>query len=56
MLPLPLFQVLTGYATFVSDPHFLTNDILDQQAAEQVNVIVVGTKRPNRTTRFQLIS
>jgi len=29
-------QVLTGYATFVSDPHFLTNDLLDQQAAEQV--------------------
>lgn len=30
-------QVLTGYSTFVSDPHFLTNDLLDEQAAEQVN-------------------
>lgn len=29
-------QVLTGYATLVSDPHFFTNDLLDQQAAEQV--------------------
>lgn len=28
--------MLTGYATFVSDPHFLTNDLLDEQAAEQV--------------------
>ncbi|CAM9155381.1 unnamed protein product [Ectocarpus sp. 13 AM-2016] len=32
-------EVLTGYATFVSDPHFLTNDVLDQQAAEQMNYI-----------------
>ncbi|CAM9257644.1 unnamed protein product [Scytosiphon promiscuus] len=32
-------QVLTGYGTFVSDPHFLTNDLLDQQAAEQMNYI-----------------
>lgn len=32
------WQVLTGFATFISDPHFLTNDVLDQQAAEQVQV------------------
>eukprot|EP00903_Cladosiphon_okamuranus_P017641 g16248.t1 len=32
-------QVLTGYPTFVSDPHFLTNDLLEQQAAEQMNNI-----------------
>lgn len=34
-------QVLTGYSTFVSDPHFLTNDLLDQQAAEQVNFLEI---------------
>ncbi|CAM9656283.1 unnamed protein product [Ascophyllum nodosum] len=32
-------QLLTGYGTFISDPHFLTNHLLDQQAAEQMNYI-----------------
>ena len=33
-------QLLTGYGTFISDPHFLTNHLLDQQAAEQVKGVI----------------
>ncbi|CAM9090652.1 unnamed protein product, partial [Laminaria digitata] len=43
-------QVLTGYATFVSDPHFLTNDLLDEQAAEQMNNI-----EPDETLHRSLV-
>lgn len=46
----PLGQVLTGYATFVSDPHFLTNDLLDQESAEQVMARPIPPPHPHART------